>query len=150
MMRSLGVLVLAVTFVASGAIGAAASFAPDYRPPTPPAPQTITATLDVYPGTINLKSNGKYVAAYIELPAGYDVADIVVSSVILAGECQADPYRVKIGDKDEDGIPDLRVTFSRKDLQKTSVSSGLTELTVEGLLLNGGSFSGTDVVRIRK
>ena len=152
MMRSLSALALAVTLVASSATGAAAFFGPP--PPTPegpPAPQTITATLDVYPGTINLKSNGKYVAAYIELSAGYDVADIVVSSVILAGECRVDPKkRAKIGDKDEDGIPDLRVIFSRKDLKKSLDAGGLTELTIDGLLLDGSSFSGTDVVRILK
>lgn len=150
MMRSLGVFALAMTLVASSATGAAAFFGPP-APSPELTPQAITATLDVYPGTINLKSNGKYVAAYIELPTGYDVADIVVSSVILAGNCQVDAERrTKIGDKDEDGIPDLRVVFSRKDLQRSLGSGGLTEVTVDGLLLDGGSFSGMDVVKIRK
>lgn len=152
MMRSLVILALAMTLVASSATGAAAFFGPPApSPEVLTAPQAITATLDVYPGTINLKSNGKYVAAYIELPAGYDVADIVVSSVILAGQCQVVAVkRAKIGDKDEDGIPDLRLVFSRKDLPRNLGSGGLTELTIDGLLLDGDSFSGMDVVRILK
>ncbi len=153
MKRTFVTFVLAATMVISTATGAGAwaLFPWETPPPSAPSvPQAITATLDIYPGTINLKSNGKYVKAYIELPSGYDVADIVVSSVILAGNCQADLSRVKIGDKDEDGIPDIKVTFSRKDLKNASLSDGLIELTVEGLLLNGDSFSGTDVVKIRK
>lgn len=152
MKRSFVILALVVMMITSSATGVWASFGPPMPNdlPVPPAPETISATLDIYPGTINMKSNGKYIKAYIELPAGYDVADIVVGSVILADECQADPYRVKIGDKDEDGIPDIRITFSRTDLKKISMSGGLTELTVDGVLLNGNSFSGTDVVRVRK
>ncbi len=154
MKRSFLILALVVMMITSNATGAWAIFAGEPpmpgMPGMPGTPETIAATLDIYPGTINMKSNGKYIKAYIELPSGYDVADIVVGSVMLAGECQADPDRVKIGDKDEDGIPDISVTFSRADLKKASVSGGLTKLTVDGLLLNGSSFSGTDIVSIRK
>lgn len=151
MMRSLGILVLAVVLVALSATAALAMLMPPPPgvEPLPPAPQVVDATLDVYPGTINLKSKGKYVAAYIELPAGYDVADIDISSLVLAGDCEPNQKkRVKIGDKDDDGIPDLRVIFSRADLRRSLTSGGMTELTIDGTLLDGTSFSGTDVVRV--
>lgn len=44
---------------------------------------SIVATVDINPDTLNVKSNGEHVTAYIELPVGYDVMDIDRSSIRL-------------------------------------------------------------------
>lgn len=43
----------------------------------------VPATVDIDPDTLNLKSKAEWVTAYIELPTGWDVADIDLSTVIL-------------------------------------------------------------------
>lgn len=45
---------------------------------------TVSATIDINPETLNLKSKGKYITAYIrELPEGYTVEDIDIGTVQL-------------------------------------------------------------------
>jgi hypothetical protein len=43
----------------------------------------IPATVDIDPDTLNLKSKGKWITCYIELPDGYSVEDIDIDSVTL-------------------------------------------------------------------
>ena len=43
------------------------------------------AGVDTDPDTLNLKSNGKFVTVYIELPEGYNVEDIDLEIVRLEG-----------------------------------------------------------------
>jgi len=43
----------------------------------------ITAIIDFDPDTLNLKSEGRWVTVYIELPNGYDVSEIDVPSIKL-------------------------------------------------------------------
>lgn len=62
---------------------------------------TIPATVDIDPDTLNLGSKGNWITAYIGLPAGFDVADIDVTTVKLEGlpavrgEVQDDVLMVK-------------------------------------------------------
>lgn len=72
-----------------------------------------TATIDIDPNTLKLKSKGKKITGYIELPESYDVADIDVSTILLNDTIPAETHPVRIGDKDADGIPDLMVKFNR-------------------------------------
>jgi hypothetical protein len=74
---------------------------------------SITATIDFDPNTLNKRSNGTWVVVYIELPSGYNVADIPISTIRLNGTVSAEPRPCAIGDYDNDGIPDLMVKFSR-------------------------------------
>ena len=76
----------------------------------------ITATIDFDPNTLNKKSNGNWVTVYIELPAGYNVNNIIISSIRLQGTIHAEPWPYCIGDYDNDGIPDLMVKFKRADV----------------------------------
>ncbi|NOZ68619.1 MAG: hypothetical protein GXP46_05120 [Deferribacteres bacterium] len=69
----------------------------------------ITATIDVYPKTLDIKSKDKWVVVYIELPRGYDVNDIEISSIVLEGTVPAEPWPYRIGDYDRDGTADLMV-----------------------------------------
>ncbi len=80
-------------------------------------PASIPAIIDVDPDTLNLKSNGEWISAYVELPEGYDVANIDVGSIVLAvdgGDFYVDPAApTAIGDFDLDGVSDLMVKFNR-------------------------------------
>lgn len=116
----------------------------------------ITATIDIDPDALNLKSRGKWVTAYIELPEGYDVADIDVSTVglyeggnLIAG---AEPHPTEIGDYDDDGVPDLMVKFDRQVLIDYLKAQGygdgdMVELTVTGEVA-GTPFKGFDTIRV--
>ena len=75
----------------------------------------IHATINFDPNTLNRSSNGTWVVAYIELPAGHDVAAIDVSSVRLEGTVPAEAKPCAIGDRDKDEIPDLMVKFRRNE-----------------------------------
>jgi hypothetical protein len=125
----------------------------------------IEATIDVDPNTLNLKSKGKYVTCYIEIP-GFDPADIDVSTVMLDGVVPAEESPTGLGDYDMDGIPDLMVKFSRSTLisslsaptaalwlderggRAALVSDGTHELVVTGLMLDGTPFAGSDEIRV--
>jgi len=112
-----------------------------YRPPIP-------ATIDIYPETLNTWSLfGKWITAYIELPEGYDVNDIDISSVKLNGEVLAESHPTKIGDYDKDGIPDLMVKFYRANVVRSILRTGEDEITIRGILI-GKSFEGSEAIRV--
>ncbi|MFQ6115555.1 MAG: hypothetical protein ACE5NG_15960, partial [bacterium] len=73
-----------------------------------------TATVDIKPDTLNLIGKGKWTTTYIELPEGYNVSDIDVSSISLNGTVPVDlDAPTDIGDYDEDDVSDLMVKFDR-------------------------------------
>lgn len=136
----------------SGSLSAAASFGP------------IPATVDIDPDTLYPNSQGNFVMAYIELPAGFDVADIDVGTVILrvagiVGPGCSEPNDsfvaaelrpTEVGDHDGNGIDDLMVKFKRPDvlpLITGKAVDGLVTLVVSGQLLSSGTtFEGCDTI----
>ena len=111
-------------------------------------PDFVVATVEYGPETINLKSSGKLVTAYIELPAGYGPRDIVLNSVAITAIDGGDIIPIKaertptaIGDFDTDGVPDLMVKFSRSALQRV-LTAGMHEIHLQGLLVSGEHFVG--------
>jgi len=126
----------------------------------------ITATVDIDPQTLNLKSNGEFITAYIELPAGYNVADIDLTTVQLEGiSAITDPkysfvtypsqYLV---DHDGDGIMERMVKFDRETVRTHLTSEPDYEetpkfydiiLKVTGKIA-GTIFEGTDTIRVIK
>jgi hypothetical protein len=112
----------------------------------------IHANIAVDPRTLNLKSKGNWVTVYTELPTGYSVADINVSTVMLNGTVPAALNPTAIGDYDRDGIPDLMLKFNRSAVVQYMVSQGVefanATLTLSGHLKDGTSFQGSDVVRV--
>ena len=110
------------------------------------AAEPVTATVDIDPGTLNLKSKGKWITAHIELPEDYDVNDIDVSTVRLNGEIQAELHPTKIGDYDADGVSDLMVRFDRQDVIAL-LSVGEATLTITGKI-NETPFEGIDTIRV--
>ena len=101
----------------------------------------ISASINLDPDTLNLKSNGKWITCYIELPAGYDVGDINISSLAISSinDEEITPIFAKsrpteIGDYDVNGIPELMVKFDRASLQELLSPAFSVKITVEGYL----------------
>lgn len=111
-----------------------------------PVIQIVQAIVNFNPDTLNLKSKGKVTTVYIELPAGYDLSQIDVSSIRLNGTVPALAKPTEIGDYDGDGVPDLMVKFNRQDLIAI-LSEGEATLTMTGEV-NGIPFEGSDTVRV--
>lgn len=134
-------------------------------------PSVIKATVDVNPTSLNLKSKGRWITFYIELPEGYNAGEIDVSTVTLNDAVQAELQPTEIGDHDNDGVPDLMVKFNRAEViqtiisvinhsrfEKTMLVHNLVvkvarviqnvELTVTGQLYDGTSFQGNKTTRI--
>ena len=112
----------------------------------------ITATIDVAPDTLNLKSQGKWITCYIELPEGYDVAYIDVSTISVNGVISAEPHPTDFGDYDYDSVPDLMVKFDRAAViehirHDLGITDGEVTLAVKGEVA-GTHFEGTDTIRV--
>jgi len=110
----------------------------------------IPATIDFDPDTLNLKSKGRWVTAYIELPVGhgYNVSMIDLESLWLNGQVQAEAKPIEIGDYDGDGIPDLMVKFNRKSVQNILEVGEEVKITISGKLTYCRPFEGKDTIKV--
>lgn len=128
----------------------------------------IQATIDIDPDTLNLKSNGKWITAYIELIDSYTVYDISDLSTISLITPPGDPVQnavsvdptdpSTIGDYDGDNVPDLMVKFdSGAVISLMGITDGLDDgtgtasqikLTIMGQVSDGTYFSGEDIVSV--
>jgi hypothetical protein len=123
----------------------------------------LSATIDIDPDTLNVKSHGEWITAYIELPEGYDVNDIDVSTIYLLDSIPVDTSApATVGDYDSDGISDLMVKFVRTavvtELGTEDVTEDATEdetgtddyeeLTITGELTDETPFGGSDMIRV--
>jgi hypothetical protein len=108
----------------------------------------IEATVDFDMDSFNLGSKGKWIQVYIELPAGHDVADIVISSVIVNRAVMAYEKPSEIGDHDADGIPDLMLKFDRASVASTLQVGQEVQVIVSGSLSDATQFEGADNIRV--
>jgi hypothetical protein len=111
-------------------------------------PPLIPATIDISPDTLNSKSKAKWINAYIELPEGFDVAEIDISSVLLENTIPAEANPISIGDYDDDGVADLIVKFDRKEVIAVVDAGDQVELTVTGEV-GGAPFKGSDTIKVK-
>jgi hypothetical protein len=116
-------------------------------------PPTTIASVSICPIRLNLRSKGKWITCHIELPEGYDVSDIDISTVMLNDEIQAELHPTEIGDYDSDGIPDLMVKFNRAALTShiyhtLGIRHENVTLTITGQLTDGTPFEGSDTVEV--
>ncbi|MBA7622523.1 hypothetical protein ES703_29901 [subsurface metagenome] len=109
--------------------------------------QIIAASVDFDPDTLNLKSNGKMVTTYIELPKGYDVKRIGISSIRLNGIVPALAKPSEVGDYDKDGVLDLMVKFDRSAVSDVLTTGDLMKVTLSGKVA-GIDFEGSDFIRV--
>jgi len=105
-------------------------------------------SLDLTPGTLNLKSMGKWVTAYIEPTAPATPADIDVASLRLNGAVAPDPDApTAVGDHDGDGVPDLMVKFPRDAFEAIVPTGDAVPVTVTGSVA-GGCAEGATTIRV--
>ena len=86
---------------------------------------------------------------YIELPAGYNVANISIASLRLEGSIPAEPWPYTIGDCDKDGIADLMVKFNRNSVINLLPNGDNVAVHVTGTV-GSTTFEGVDVIRVIK
>jgi len=111
--------------------------------------QLQTETIvDFDPDTLNLKSKGKWVTVYIELPVGFDVNEINITTITLNGEISAELKPTEIGDYDGDGIPDLMVKLNRTAVQNILEVGGNVEIIISGRLIDKRLFEGKDIIKV--
>ena len=112
----------------------------------------IPARVQLHPETLNTKSKGQWVTAYIQLPVAYDVNDIAVSTIkleFLNRWVPAETAPFEIGDYDEDGIADLMVKFSRRDVSiLLADENAYIGFQICGQLSSGGQFQGEDAIKV--
>jgi len=111
--------------------------------------------IDFDPSTMNLKSKGQWITAYLQPPQGHNAEDIDATSILLNDTIHPilDPkygfvtnpsgYLV---DDNGDGILERMVRFDRAEVMAL-LSSGYTTLAITGEV-NGISFEGTDTIRL--
>ena len=110
------------------------------------------ATVDIDPNTLNLKSRGRWITCYIELPGVSGVADIDVSTILLNGVIPAESKPTAVGDHDGDGVLDLMIKFNRAAVIRyiiytLGITDGEVTLTVTGEVADL-AFSGSDTIRV--
>jgi predicted outer membrane repeat protein len=107
----------------------------------PTAAKTAAAIVDIKPEVLNVKSQGRWISCHIRLPAGYNVADIDLSSITLENGIQA--VWVSVDEEEQTAV----AKFDRLPSQET-INTGQTEWTVSGQLADGTHFEGKDTVRV--
>lgn len=108
----------------------------------------VEPSIDIDPDTLNLKSKGQWITAYIELNEYYDVNDIDISSILLENCIPAELHPSEIGDYDNDGNPDLMVKFDRAEVEDILTVGESVTITVTGTLFDGNPFEGSDTIRV--
>jgi hypothetical protein len=106
----------------------------------------IPALVELAPGTLNLRSRGRWITAHIQLPTGLDPATIDRSTILLNGTVAPVAKPSCISDFNEDGVLDLMVKFPRNAVQALLVE-GENVVTISGDLTDGTSFVGTTTLK---
>ena len=122
-----------------------------------PVDGKVSADIDIDPDTLNPRSKGRWITAYVELPLGYDPRDIDATTIllndVLPPELNPKYGFVKsetsyIADHDGDGVLERMVKFDRTLVEEV-LSPGLSvTLKIAGQLQDGTEFEGTDAVEV--
>ncbi|MCD6298222.1 MAG: metallophosphoesterase [Deltaproteobacteria bacterium] len=111
----------------------------------------VKTSVDFEPDTLNLKSEGKFVTVYIELPGGFDIGHIDISSVMLNNIIPALVKPTGVGDYDNDGLSDLMVKFKRVEVQNILSFGERVPITISGEVFHNGDrvyFKGSDIIKV--
>lgn len=110
-------------------------------------PAVITGIVSIEPPVLNPASEGRWITCYIELPTGYDVSEIDVGSLALQNSLNAELWPSEISDYDYDGIADLMVKFTRRDVIEV-LEPGEQTIYLTGRLADGTPFDGIDIILV--
>jgi hypothetical protein len=77
------------------------------------APTVNAAAVNLEPGTLNASAGGTWAFATVELPGGYDPADLVLETVRALGTVPADPTFTEYLDFNGNGVMDRKMRFDR-------------------------------------
>ena len=117
-------------------------------------PSEISTHVQVYPRTLNMKSNGRWITATIKLPNTVDAHSINASSIVLNETILAELRPFSFEERKENEL-DLTIKFDRQkviglvseEYLLTNTFDDVT-LTVTGSLTNGTLFRGSDTIRV--
>ena len=77
----------------------------------------IEALIDLDPNTLNLKSKGRWIICYVELPDGQNIEQIDLESVLLTSSggmnIPSELIPTELGDYDSNSVSDLMIKFDR-------------------------------------
>ncbi len=106
----------------------------------------------IRPRTINLKSRGRFITVFIELPRPLDTRDIDISTLRLGvpgkPRVAALLHPTSLRDRDRDGLYELMVKFPRQEVQAILEVGQRVEVFVAGEVAGGRCFRGSDFVRV--
>lgn len=102
----------------------------------------IEASVNIDPDTLNLKSEGKWITAYISLPEGYNAADIDVTSLLLNEEVSVAWGKVQ-------GY-EFMAKFPREEVAAILELGDEVEIKITGNMIDGIVFQGSDKIRVIK
>jgi len=118
------------------------------------APTVVSATVNICPQSLNLRSRGRWITAYIELPEGYSSDDINVSTIMLNGTVPVELEPVAIEYRNCNEKPALMVKFERQEVIDLILENyqftdkfGTVSLTLTGELKDG-TFQGSNNIKI--
>ena len=110
----------------------------------------VPALVDIKPDTVVPAKAGASTAitAYLELPFGYQAADIDVGSLsIKVGAATLSPLSANLGDFDNNSLADLTLTFDGEAFRSALPGPpGPATVTLDGQLNDGTPFRGGDSV----
>jgi hypothetical protein len=120
------------------------------------------ASVDIDPDTLNIRSHGQWITAYIQPDEGYDAANIDASSILLNSRLSPiqDPKYGFVTDPNEylvdnngDGVMERMVKFSRTEAESmiyfaVGIINGDFTMTITGKFNDGTRFKGTDVIQV--
>ena len=107
---------------------------------------TVDIAGDVDPDTLNRDSEGRWITAYIELPAEYDPLDVLEETVLFNMTVRSD--RMEIRDENGNGVPDLVFKFRRSEVQDVIPTDEDVAVMVTGEIRDTIFFKAEDVIRV--
>jgi hypothetical protein len=123
--------------------------------PWAPSPPGVPVAVKLCPPTLTLRGRGRWLTAFITLPAGYRLKDVNVSSIMVNQTVPAAMRFQRIRGCGGREIRALRVRFDRTDVLRYVLGQVTTRmrlitvtLTITGTFKDGTPFEGSDTIRI--
>lgn len=108
----------------------------------------INVNVEYCPRTLNLKSEGKWITAFVELPREFDadVSSIMLNGTIVADKVHIEDSRLLVVKFSRTKV----IEFIKESLEKIGFQCISTEvyLTLTGKFTDGKTFQGTNNIRV--